>query len=97
MAQKRVCICAYFLQHQPVEARVLLANISGVRVVLLDFDSIYCFNDLKDVEADRQHPKKCRRPIASGKVSVMGGYVMMILCTIGSLAILPLAQSPNTP
>jgi 4-hydroxybenzoate polyprenyltransferase len=59
--------------------------------------SIYCFNDLKDVEADRQHPKKCHRPIASGKVSVMEGYVMMILCTIGALAILPLALSPNTP
>jgi 4-hydroxybenzoate polyprenyltransferase len=59
--------------------------------------SIYCFNDLKDVEADRQHPKKCHRPIASGKVSIMGGYMMMILCSIGALAILPLAESPNTP
>ena len=59
--------------------------------------SIYCFNDLKDVEADRQHPKKCKRPIASGKVSVMGGYSMMILCTIGALALIPLANSVNTP
>ena len=59
--------------------------------------SIYCFNDLKDVEADRQHPKKCHRPIASGKVSVIGGYAMMILCAIGALAVLPLAQSQNTP
>ena len=59
--------------------------------------SIYCFNDLKDAEADRLHPKNCKRPIASGKVSVMGGYTMMILCTIGALAILPLAQSVNTP
>ena len=59
--------------------------------------SIYCFNDLKDVEADRLHPKKCKRPIASGKVSVMGGYTMMILCTIGALALIPLANSVNTP
>jgi 4-hydroxybenzoate polyprenyltransferase len=59
--------------------------------------SIYCFNDLKDVEADRQHPKKCKRPIASGKVSVMGGYTMMILCTIGALALIPLSNSVNTP
>ena len=57
--------------------------------------SIYCFNDLKDVEADRQHPKKCKRPIASGKVSVTGGYFMMILCMIGALAILPLSNSVN--
>ena len=59
--------------------------------------SIYCFNDLRDVEADRQHPKKCHRPIASGKVSVRGGYVMMLLCTIASFALIPLAMSPNTP
>ena len=59
--------------------------------------SIYCFNDLRDVEADRQHPKKCHRPIASGKVSVRSGYVMMVICMIGSFALIPLAMSPNTP
>ena len=59
--------------------------------------SIYCFNDLRDVDADRLHPKKCRRPIASGAVSITGGYVMMFICTIGSLALLPFSQSPNLP
>lgn len=59
--------------------------------------SIYCFNDLRDVDADRLHPKKCKRPIASGVVSITGGYVMMFICTIGSLALLPLSQSPNLP
>ena len=59
--------------------------------------SIYCFNDLKDAEADRQHPKKCRRPIASGKVSVKGGYAMMAVCLVGAFALLPLAKSINTP
>ena len=57
--------------------------------------SIYCFNDLRDVEADRQHPKKRHRPIASGKVSIKGGYTMMILSMIGALVLLPMAQSPN--
>ena len=59
--------------------------------------SIYCFNDLRDVDADRLHPKKCKRPIASGAVSITGGYVMMFICTIGSLALLPFSQSPNLP
>ena len=59
--------------------------------------SIYCFNDLRDVEADRQHPKKCHRPIASGKVSVNGGYAMMASSMVGALALIPIAQSPNTP
>ena len=59
--------------------------------------SIYCFNDLKDVEADRQHPKKCKRPIASGAVSIKGGYAMMIICTIGAFLLIPFARSVNTP
>lgn len=59
--------------------------------------SIYCFNDLHDVEADRQHPKKRHRPIASGTVSVRGGYAMMILCMVVSLGILCFVKSPNTP
>src|SRR5437868_6460339 len=28
----------------------------------------YLFNDLADVEADRQHPRKRRRPLASGRI-----------------------------
>ena len=59
--------------------------------------AIYCFNDLRDVEADRLHPKKCKRPIASVAVSIKGGYIMMFLCTIGALLLIPIAQSPNTP
>ena len=59
--------------------------------------SIYCFNDLRDVEADRQHPKKCKRPIASGAVSVKGGYAMMLVCTISAFLLIPFARSVNTP
>ena len=43
---------------------------------------VYCFNDIYDVEADRLHPKKCKRPIASGAISVAQGYMITMLCWV---------------
>ena len=59
--------------------------------------SIYCFNDLHDVEADRLHPKKRKRPIASGAVSTKAGYTLMAICTLLSFAVLGFIKSAHTP
>ena len=49
---------------------------------------IYCFNDIHDVEADRLHPKKCKRPIASGAISVVEGFVITALCWLISAGLI---------
>lgn len=49
---------------------------------------IYCFNDIYDFEADKLHPKKCKRPIASGAISMSMGYTLMVICFITSLCII---------
>ena len=41
--------------------------------------SVYCFNDIYDAEADRRHPVKHLRPIASGGISIMQAYILMAL------------------
>ncbi|MEN7550722.1 decaprenyl-phosphate phosphoribosyltransferase [Rapidithrix thailandica] len=43
---------------------------------------IYVLNDLKDIEADRMHPKKCKRPLASGAVSKPTAYILLAVCFI---------------
>lgn len=47
--------------------------------------SVYCLNDIIDVEADRRHPVKCHRPIASGQVSMARGYMLMGLMFVLSM------------
>ncbi len=39
--------------------------------------SIYCYNDIVDLDDDRRHPEKSKRPIASGAVSVAMAYYLM--------------------
>ena len=44
--------------------------------------SFYLINDIVDVEADRQHPVKSQRPIASGLVSIPLATGMAVLLAI---------------
>ena len=45
---------------------------------------IYVFNDLRDIEVDRAHPKKRRRPLASGLINKKeAGLMISLLFTAG--------------
>ncbi|MBF1397105.1 MAG: decaprenyl-phosphate phosphoribosyltransferase [Prevotella histicola] len=48
--------------------------------------SIYCLNDIIDIENDKHHPIKCNRPLASGAISIPQGYTLMVLMLILSMA-----------
>jgi decaprenyl-phosphate phosphoribosyltransferase len=53
--------------------------------------AVYILNDLADIEADRSHPVKRHRPIASGKVSVRAArrvaHVLLLLTIGGGTAL----------
>ncbi len=57
--------------------------------------SVYCFNDIWDVASDRLHPKKCKRPIASGKISRKEGYWITLICIMISLLLAILGTIDN--
>lgn len=57
----------------------LLTTLAGFAILCLLASVIYLINDLSDVEADRQHPKKRNRPIASGALSVRMAWTAAIL------------------
>jgi 4-hydroxybenzoate polyprenyltransferase/phosphoserine phosphatase len=41
---------------------------------------IYLLNDIADLSADRRHPRKCRRPFASGRLGLPTGLALAFLC-----------------
>jgi len=48
--------------------------------------AVYAFNDVRDVEADRAHPKKKFRPIAAGTLSERGALIWSAALAVGALA-----------
>ena len=47
--------------------------------------AVYLANDVRDREADRRHPVKCRRPIAAGELSPAVAIVASVLFGAGAL------------
>jgi 4-hydroxybenzoate polyprenyltransferase len=49
--------------------------------------AIYLLNDVLDIESDRAHPEKRRRPIASGELSVPLALLSSVVCVVAALAL----------
>jgi decaprenyl-phosphate phosphoribosyltransferase len=76
--------------YREVAVKVLIAFVA----FSLAASTVYLVNDVRDVEADRQHPTKRFRPIAAGVVPVWLAYTLAAVLGIAALGISWLA-SPN--
>lgn len=80
---------------QVFELHSLFLSLWAFLVFCLLSGSVYLFNDLADVESDRRHPVKCKRPIPSGalpiEVARRASRVLLIAALLGAAAIIPVS------
>ncbi len=67
------------------DPEAIVRSLAGFFLFCLLSSVVYIFNDIMDVEADRKHPTKRNRPIASGKLPVsvaMACGIVLLLITL---------------
>lgn len=61
------------------------SSLLAMAAYCLGASAIYLVNDVLDVENDRRHPEKSKRPIAAGEVSVFTAIVVAAICAAGAV------------
>lgn len=73
--------------HPESEFSVLLSAFWAFAAFCFVSSTVYIFNDISDVDEDRQHPKKRNRPIASGALSISGAWILLAITASVGLAL----------
>ena len=73
---------ALIFDRQLFHREAFLRTLAGFVLFCLVSSVVYIINDISDIEADRQHPKKKLRPLPSGKLSVKVAWVAAIAIVI---------------
>lgn len=61
--------------HQYADFAMIGAAVLAFIAYSLLASSVYILNDLVDLGDDRQHPRKCERPFASGRIPILHGVI----------------------
>lgn len=82
-----------FLSHQLQQQRVLDSILAFVAFSACA-SVFYVLNDLLDLEADRSHPRKCKRPFASGDLSIQQGLGLIAFGVFAAIALASVLPFP---
>ncbi len=70
---------------QIFDYKKLLVCLAGFAAFCMLSSVVYIINDIRDIDKDRLHPTKCKRPIASGAVSKKSAWVLAAILIALSL------------
>jgi len=73
--------------HQLGDVALLIRVMMAFAAFSLCASGQYVLNDLLDLNADRNHPSKCQRPLAAGQVTREGAVVMIVAMWLGAALI----------
>ena len=77
---------ALFFDGKLLEVEYLLPTIGAFILLCLMSSAVYIMNDLADIESDRQHPIKKKRPLPAGTLNPQVALIAAVIFAIGSLA-----------
>jgi len=72
--------------HKWGDGELVWRAVQGFAAFCMGASAIYLINDLHDQEADREHPKKCHRPLAAGHISRQGCWAVSALLLVSGFA-----------
>jgi 4-hydroxybenzoate polyprenyltransferase len=76
-----------FFAGEFLDSHKILSLLLGFAAFSCMASSIYIINDYRDIEDDKKHPEKCKRPLASGAVSGTMAIIIAILLILSGAAI----------
>jgi len=78
---------ALIFDKQLFHREAFLVTLGGFFLFCLISSSVYLFNDIADIEADRQHPEKKHRPLASGQLPVSVAMTAAIILALVAIVV----------
>ncbi|KRE09790.1 hypothetical protein ASE63_04515 [Bosea sp. Root381] len=83
------------LNHDVFDIRALGHGLLAFVSFSLLASAIYLLNDIVDVEADRRHPTKCKRPLAAGEITERQAYAAVPFLMVVSFGLAWFAPRPD--
>jgi 4-hydroxybenzoate polyprenyltransferase len=86
-AKNVLVLVPLFAAHRMGDPAALADAVLGLVAFCLCASSVYLLNDMLDLEADRAHARKSKRPFAAGDLSLAAGFALIPALLAGAVLI----------